>query len=175
MAEKIIILSGKQYSGKDTVAKILLEVLKNFRRIGLGDAIKLEYGEKKGLSLDEIEANKHVYRPDLIELGNSRRSQDKDYWIKKVISMPGNIIVPDVRVKRELEFFKDANAYKIRVESDIEKRALRGKLSSADDLTETDLDDVSDWDFVIENNSSYEDLLKNTQDLLVEIKKYFSL
>ena len=33
MADKIIILSGKQYSGKDTVAKILLQNLTNFKRI----------------------------------------------------------------------------------------------------------------------------------------------
>ena len=110
MAEKIIILSGKQYCGKDTVAKILLQNLTDFKRIGLGDAIKLEYGEQKGLSFEEIEKNKYLYRQDLINLGNQRRSEDKDYWIKKVIHLPGNIIVPDVRVKRELEFFKEANA-----------------------------------------------------------------
>ena len=78
MAEQIIILSGKQYSGKDTVAKILLENLTNFKRIGLGDAIKIEYGEQKGLSFEEIEQNKAQYRQDLINLGNKRRSEDKD-------------------------------------------------------------------------------------------------
>ena len=41
---------------------------------------------------EEIEKNKHLYRQDLINLGNQRRSEDKDYWIKKVIQMPGNII-----------------------------------------------------------------------------------
>ena len=158
MAEKIIILSGKQFCGKDTVAKILLEKFPDFRRIGLGDAIKLEYGEKKRLTLDEIEQNKPLYRPDLIDLGNFRRAQDSDYWIKKVIALEGNIIVPDVRMKRELEFFKEANAFKIRVECDREKRAQRGLLKSENDLTETDLDDVKDWDYVIENNSSYENL-----------------
>ena len=45
MADKIIVISGKQYSGKDTAAKILLENLTNFKRIGLGDAIKIEYTE----------------------------------------------------------------------------------------------------------------------------------
>ena len=52
MADKIIILSGKQYSGKDTVAKILLQNLTNFKRIGLGDAIKLEYSEKTGIPFE---------------------------------------------------------------------------------------------------------------------------
>lgn len=172
MAEKIIILSGKQYSGKDTAAKILLEKLKDFKRIGLGDAIKLEYSEQTGLTLDEILKNKHLYRPDLIALGNKRRSEDSDYWIKKVIAQSGNIIVPDVRVKHELEFFK--NAFKIRVESDMEKRAQRGKLTSSDDPTETALDDVKDWDAVIFNNSTYVELEEQTLALIDRINSFFS-
>lgn len=173
MADKIIILSGKQFSGKDTVAKILLDYLDGFKRIGLGDAIKLEYGEKKGLTFSEIEKNKPLYRQDLIDLGNFRRNQDSDYWIKKVIAMEGNIIVPDVRVKRELEYFKEANAFKIRVESNKEIRAQRGTLTSENDLTETDLDDVKDWDYVIFNNSDYKNLQEESIQLAERIKNYW--
>lgn len=173
MADKIIILSGKQFCGKDTVAKILLEIFPDFRRIGLGDAIKLEYGEREGLSLEEIEKHKPLYRQDLIDLGNFRRSQDSDYWIKKVIALEGNIIVPDVRMKRELEFFKEAGAFKIRVECDRDNRAKRGVLKSENDRTETELDDVKDWDYVIENNSSYENLQTATKLLADNIKDWF--
>lgn len=174
MAEQIIILSGKQYSGKDTVAKILLENLTNFKRIGLGDAIKIEYGEQKGLSFEEIEQNKAQYRQDLINLGNKRRSEDKDYWIKKVIKMPGNIIVPDVRVKRELDFFKEANAFTIRVEASRETRSQRGQLVGETDVTEVDLDDIKDWDYVIENNSTYENLQAKSIELAKEIKSFLN-
>ena len=174
MTNKIIILSGKQYSGKDTVAKILLENLTNFKRIGLGDAIKIEYGEKNNLTFEEIEKNKQLYRQDLINLGNQRRKEDCDYWIKKVIEMPGNIIVPDVRVKRELEYFTKANAYTIRVESTRETRAQRGQLVGETDVTETDLDNITNWDFVIENNTSYEDLVKNSNKLVENLKEYFA-
>lgn len=170
MADKIIILSGKQYSGKDTVAKILLENLTNFKRIGLGDAIKIEYSEKSGISFEEIEKNKHLYRQDLINLGNQRRSEDKDYWIKKVIKMNGNIIVPDVRVKRELDFFKEANAISIRVDATRETRSLRGKLVGETDVTEVDLDNVNDWNFRISNDSTYENLQAESIQLAKEIK-----
>ena len=173
MADKIIILSGKQYSGKETAAKILLQNLTDFKRIGLGDAIKIEYGEQKGLTFEEIEKNKAQYRQDLINLGNKRRSEDKDYWIKKVIKMPGNIVVPDVRVKRELEFFKQANAITIRVEASRETRALRGTLVGETDVTETDLDDIKDWDFVIHNDSTYENLQAEINQLAKEIKSFF--
>ena len=56
--KKIIIISGKQYSGKDTVASILLKKLENYKRIGIGDAIKIEYGSRNNLSFEEIEKNK---------------------------------------------------------------------------------------------------------------------
>ena len=42
MAEKIIIFSGKQYSGKDTVAKVLLQNMTDYKRCAMGDIIKLE-------------------------------------------------------------------------------------------------------------------------------------
>lgn len=172
MAEKIIILSGKQYSGKDTVAKILLENLTNFKRIGLGDAIKIEYSEKTGIPFEEIEKNKHLYRQDLINLGNKRRSEDKDYWIKKVIAQEGNIIVPDVRVKRELEFFEAENAFKIRVDATRETRSARGQLVGETDVTEVDLDDIKDWDYRISNDTTYENLQTDSLKL-VEVLKTF--
>ncbi len=174
MSEKIIILSGKQYSGKDTVAKILLENLTNFKRIGLGDAIKIEYSEKTGIPFEEIEKNKHLYRQDLINLGNKRRSEDKDYWIKKVIKMPGNIVVPDVRVKREHEFFEEAGAYKIRVEASRETRSSRGNLVGETDITEVDLDNVKNWDYVIHNDSTYENLQAESIKLASEIKSFLN-
>ena len=171
MAKKIIIISGKQYSGKDTVAKILLENLTDFKRIGLGDAIKLEYGETHGLTFEEIEKNKAQYRQGLIDLGNKRRSEDKDYWIKKVVSLDGNIIVPDVRVKRELEIFKQAKAFTIRVEASRETRSSRGTLVGETDVTEVDLDEINDWDAVIENNDTYEKLQAESIKLAEKIKR----
>ena len=55
MADKIIIFSGKQYSGKDTVAKIMLSQMPEYRRCAMGDIIKLTYGKQKGLTYEEIE------------------------------------------------------------------------------------------------------------------------
>ena len=56
--KKLIVISGKQYSGKDTVAKLLLAELKSFKRIGIGDAIKIMYGKQNGLTYEQIEADK---------------------------------------------------------------------------------------------------------------------
>lgn len=171
MAEKIIIFSGKQYSGKDTVAKILLEKMPDYQRFAMGDVIKLEYGRQKGLTYEEIEKNKPIYRQDLINLGNWGRAQDPDYWLKKIISQPGKIIVTDVRVPHEYEVFKTAGAIAIRVEASRKLRAKRGQLIGETDITEVGLDKIKDWDYVIENNSDYETLKTKTLELATKLNK----
>ncbi len=171
---KIIVISGKQYSGKDTLAKILLEKLPNFKRIGIGDAIKLEFGKRNNLTFDEIESQKHLYRSGLIELGNWGRAQDNNYWLNNLANMDC-IIVPDVRVEHELNFFKSRGAFLVRVESSVENRAKRGVLTNADDDTETALDNYSDWNIIIENNSNYNELVLNADIVVNKFFEFISL
>lgn len=170
MADKIIIFSGKQYSGKDTVAKIMLNAMPDFKRCAIGDIIKLTYGKDKGLTYEEIEKNKPLYRQDLINLGNWGRSQDPDYWLKKIIAQDGNIMVTDVRVPHEYEVFKQAGAVTIRVETSRETRSKRGQLIGETDVTEVGLDNIKDWDYVIENNSDYESLVEKVEKIIEELK-----
>ena len=170
MANRIIIFSGKQYSGKDTLAKIMLEKMPNYRRCAMGDIIKLEYGKEHNLTYDEIEKNKPLYRQGLIDLGNWGRSQHPDYWLKKIIEQDGNIMVTDVRVPHEYEVFKKAGAISIRVECPREIREKRGTLIGETDITEVGLDDVKDWDFVVNNNSDLENLNKKADEIILKIK-----
>ena len=161
----IIVISGKQYSGKDTLAKILLERMPNYKRIGLGDAIKIEYGRRNNLTFEQIEKEKHLYRNDLIELGNWGRAQSPSYWLNKVADMD-KIIVPDVRMKFEVNYFKEKGATLIRVESDLENRSKRGVIVGLNDNTETELDDYDNWDYIVYNNSDYDSLIKEAEKLL---------
>ena len=171
MAEKIITFSGKQYSGKDTAAKILLEELKDFKRCAMGDIIKIEYGKINGISFEEIEANKPKYRQGLIDLGNWGRNQSPDYWLQKIIEQEGNIVVTDVRIKHEYETFKNAGAIAIRVEAARELRELRGgELIGEDDVTEVDLDNIQDWDYLIDNNKDYEILKSKVLEIVEELR-----
>ena len=165
----IIIFSGKQYSGKDTAGKIMLDALPDFRRCAMGDIIKITYGKQHNLTYEEIEKNKPLYRQGLIDLGNWGRAQNPDYWIKKIIEQEGNIIVTDVRVPHEYEVFKGAGAISIRIEATREVRASRGVLVGENDITEVGLDDVKDWDYVIENNSDYETLKNNVMKIVHQI------
>ena len=171
MADRIIIFSGKQYSGKDTAAKILMEEMPDFKRCAMGDIIKIEYGRMNNLSFEEIEANKPKYRQGLIDLGNWGRSQSPDYWIQKIIEQKGNIVVTDVRIKHEYEVFKKAGAISIRINANRELRELRGgKLVGEDDVTEVDLDNITDWNYIIDNNNDYESLKTQMLGIINKIR-----
>ncbi len=175
MAKHIITLSGKQFCGKDTVAKILLERLPSFRRIGLADAIKIKYSERTGLTVEEIEKNKSQYRPDLIALGNEGRAIGQDYWIKTILEQEGNIIVPDVRMPFEVDTFKSLNAFCIRVEASAKARSQRGELSRENDYTETALDNIDFWNYIIKNEGSYEELKESVDGLIKAISQHFDI
>ena len=166
----IITFSGKQYSGKDTAAKILMEALPNFKRCAMGDIIKIEYGKIYGISYEEIEANKSQYRQGLIDLGNWGREQSPDFWLEKIIAQEGDIVVTDVRIKHEYKIFKEAGAIAIRVEANREIRESRGgNLIGENDITEIDLDDILDWDYIIDNNKDYETLRKKVLEIVQQI------
>ena len=172
-SKHIIAISGKQYSGKDTLAKLLLKDLSDYRRIGIGDAIKLEYGKQHNLTFEEIEKNKHLYRDDLIKLGNWGRAQDDKYWLKNLIGYD-KIIVPDVRVPFEVNFLKENGAFLVRVESTLEARSKRGTIVNADDNTEVALDNYNDWDIVVYNNSTLDDFLNEKSKVLSKYLAVFS-
>jgi phosphomevalonate kinase len=171
MTDKIIIFSGKQYSGKDTAAKILMEEMCGYERCAMGDVIKQEFAKLNNLTYHDIEANKSKYRQGLIDLGNWGRSQSPDYWLEKIIEHGGKIVVTDVRIRHEYDVFKAAGAITIRVEADRTTREARGgTLVGEDDITEIDLDNIQDWDFLIDNNSDYETLRKNVLKIVEKIR-----
>ncbi len=172
--KKLIVLSGKQYSGKDTVAKLLLEEFKSFKRIGIGDAIKIMYGKKNNLTYEEIEADKSKYRTGLIELGYWGRKQDPDFWLNEIINMKEDTIVPDLRLEHELDIFKANNAYMIRVEAALEARRTRGIITNENYLTEIALDNYTGWNYKIDNSSDLPALRTNLKPLVEDIKEYFA-
>ena len=170
--KNIICLSGKQYSGKDTVAKLLLETFSDFRRVAIGDAIKIEFGRLNNLTYEEIDSNKGIYRTGLIELGNKGRNIHPDYWLNKVIEMKENIIVPDVRLLHEAEVFKNAGAFLIRVEASFEARSKRGTITNANDDTECQLDNYDGFDYVISNEGDFEKLKEEMPKLDLAVKGF---
>ena len=70
----------------------------------------------------------------------------------------------------EYEVFKSAGAISIRIESTREVRASRGTLVGEDDITEVGLDNITDWDYVIENNSDYDSFKSKLLAIIDKLK-----
>ena len=88
---------------------------------------------------------------------------------EKIIEQEGNIIVTDVRVQHEYDVFKAAGAITIRVEATRETRSKRGELVGETDITEIGLDNIKDWDFVIDNNGDYENLVSQVNKIIEKL------
>ncbi|HEY9687271.1 MAG TPA: hypothetical protein V6C52_09870 [Coleofasciculaceae cyanobacterium] len=154
----LIGISGKQYAGKDFLTDLLLAHLPGFSRVPLALAIKRAYAAQHGLTLEEIERNKAQHRPGLIALGDFGRQQSPDYWLKQALAYPGKKIISDVRLKHEYDFLREHGAFLIRLEADRTVRSARGTIVNEDDPTETQLDAMREWNAVLTNNGSPEDL-----------------
>lgn len=110
-AEKLrsntITITGLARSGKDTLCDVLLDEFTTYRKVALGDALRLVrkvvYGESN-------QKDRH----ELIQIGQGLRKDDERIWIKAWVRTAINllvagaqgIIVTDVRQPNEFEYFK---------------------------------------------------------------------
>jgi phosphomevalonate kinase len=171
-------ISGKARSGKDTLAAILLERLgDSWRREALADALKVEwYDDCFSWQKDSItkehkiqytncmkENNPHV-RKELIDLGQKRRAEDPDYWIKRVNLQP-KCIITDVRFKNEFDYLKARGFLMVRMECTFETLRDRG-CPPIQDPSECELDNRDDWDVVVSNNAGFEVLEKAADEIV---------
>jgi len=82
-----------------------------------------------------------------------RRSCDPDYWVKKLAATiakdkPQVACIRDMRFQNEFKFVKD-NGYTVRVDRD--------GLPPNDHASEHQLDEETDWDYILDNNGTLED------------------
>jgi phosphomevalonate kinase len=174
----IIGLSGKQYSGKDTLADWLLEAFPVLEKRPLALSIKQTYAQEHSLTLSELEANKAAHRHGLITLGNLRRAENPDYWLLKTFGHPlkegkQGAIISDMRLRRELKALKHYKSLLIRVEADRDVRLLRGSLVAEDDPTECDLDGIINWPLRVENNGNLADFRLGCEVLIFPIVRHY--
>jgi phosphomevalonate kinase len=167
---QLIAISGKQYSGKDTVCGLLMEWLPGFVKTPVAQAIKRQFALQAGLSLEQLEAEKASYRTALIALGNWGRAQDPDYWMKQVLGQSGQKMISDLRLMREYQLLREHNALCIRINASEASRASRGKIVAQDDPTECELDGITDWDYCIGNDSTLADLIQQVDRLCKALK-----
>lgn len=84
-----------------------------------------------------------------------RREFSEYFWADSILRYRrlGNMLIPDLRYKTELEAIKNKDPENIII------RVNRPGVQLMDHSSETELDDYKDWDYVIENDGTLNDLL----------------
>lgn len=172
---KIILIGGKARSGKDTIADFLIEDLekqgKKPCKIQVGQYIK--YYATRYFGWDGKEETKP--RDLLIKLGTEiiREKIDPDFHINRLIEdikvlsyFYDTFIVSDIRFPVEIEKPKEVfdNVFTIKMERISEELTE----SQKNHISETALDGYKDFNFVVDNSKSLEELHQKAQKILEE-------
>ena len=167
----IYLIIGKAGSGKNYVANLLKEQLNNSVITGLSKYIKL-FALELGI-WDGNDNNKP--RTFLQTTGDKLRAVDENILSKrmlediKIYEMLDikNVIISDVRLINEINYLKKSNynIITIKVNSTKNNRILTNEETKH--ITETELDNYIDYDYLIENNESIneqiEEILKGRE------------
>jgi len=187
-----IAISGKARVGKNSVAEMIVKHSKidiaSCKIVALADPMKniamsMFPEAKKECLFGESELRSHIisnkykdsngkpltYRQFLLDLGAFGRKYLDTLWLNLLVEdakrNENNIvyIVSDVRYINEYSFLKDAGFYMMRIK--------RPDYTKIDDASETQQDAIKDdeFDYVIDNIGSLEDLSNKVKDITANI------
>lgn len=168
----IVLISGYAGSGKDTFAGFLIKHLSGAQKYAFADPIK-EIA-RKYFEWDGIKDERG--RKLLIEIGAAGMEENLYIWAERVIEkimeeQSKTAVITDWRFKHEYQRIKKAfgnkNIVTIRIE--------RERLNIIDDITEHDLDDFLNFDFVVSNNGSLQDLEEKARITAKNIQNIHSM
>lgn len=188
-----IAISGKARAGKNTVAEMLVDYLKyknsKEKIVALADPMKkivqmmfpeasadCLYGpsELRATPISDKFKDKNgnllTHRQALIDLGAFGRQYNGSIWLNCLVedcnrsTEINTYIVSDVRFINEFKYLKEAKFITIRV--------LRADCAKLDDVSEVEQDSIDDseFDYVIHNDGSLDDLKKQVQRLSFKIQ-----
>ena len=158
---RVFLIAGKAGCGKDEVAKLIKSKLDNTIITGLSKYIKLF-----ALELTNWDGNDNNKPREFLQtMGDKLRACRKDYLTKRlyedieIYKREGisNVIVSDVRLIDEIEYFKskeELEVITIRVNCENSKRCLTNE--EKNHITEIELDNYSEFDYIIENKFNEE-------------------
>lgn len=172
---KLILISGKARSGKDTFAKYLSNelTLRNYKVCNLGYGDYIRYYVKKYFGWNGNDEDKPRDLMNYIGTDIIRKQIDKNFHVNrvmqdvKVLSFFFDVaIISDVREPIEIEVPKktleDCISIKI-VRSNFEDGL---SLEQRKAYTETALDNFDNYDFIIENIGTLEDFKNKAIDFI---------
>lgn len=141
----------------------------DFKNSRLPKEWNYSYGENQIGGIRKIvgDVHQYTYREFLLKLGDLLREEvHPNVFVNPLMNLideckDENIVVSDVRLSIEFKEIKKRNGILIRVNKDL--------ISKIDSYTETALDNYP-FDYVIENNSSIEDLIEKVREILIKEK-----
>jgi hypothetical protein len=189
-----IAITGKANAGKNTTAMLIGETFgeqTQYKLLAFADPIKemllqmfpwaarkCLYGPSKlrnNIIPDALDKNGKplTYRQVLIDLGRQGREYQEDHWIKVFnyrvkymlpTSSKTAIIVTDVRYRNEFDYLKENGYYQIKI--------LRNSDIVINDSSETNQDQIKneEFDFILDNNGSLNDLNGNIKKIVSQIR-----
>jgi len=170
---KIYVLSGKAKSGKDVVSKIITDYHKDKKCISLSYSYYLKDYIKRitGWSGSEEDKPRELLQQLGIELIKNKINDR--LFINRLLEdievfsyFYDVIIITDARLVEEVELPKQKlqNVVTIRINRDNIDNNLT--LEQKAHLTETALDNYSNFDYIIDNNKTFEDLEKEVLKIM---------
>ena len=181
----VIGLGHKAQVGKDTAAEYLEGRHPGVvKRVGFADKLKQITMDLFGLSYEQCYGSKEVKetvdprygkspRQIMQEVGEKMREIYEDIWVDTVFNTTippleesgyDFFVISDVRYPNEGDRVHHFEGTVVRVD-----REAGGTSVGADHLSETAMDDYEGWDFIIDNNGTFEEYYAKVSGLVEEI------
>lgn len=180
MRNKVVGVTGFARSGKDTVADYIIDNDKDLLKYSFANPLKNAVSSLFNIPREELDGdNREVKLPEwglsireilqLFGTESMRNVFGEDFWIKKaqhaVDSALGDnstfgIIISDVRFENEAQFCRD-NGILIHVS----RSGADGNVGVSGHASEGGIQ-IDTSDYIIENNSSLEDLYKRVDEII---------
>lgn len=172
----IYLLSGKAKSGKNTVSKIITDYYQNKKCVSLSYSYYLKDYVKRITGWDGSEENKP--RDLLQQMGIElvKNKINDQLFVNRLIEdiqifsyFYDVIVITDARLIEEVEKPKEKFSNVITIRIDRKNKSNNLTESQKHHITETALDNYSDFDYVVDNNGTYEDLKNKIIEIIEEV------
>lgn len=183
----VLLISGKRKSGKDFCVDLLTNELSDYVVFRIAGPIKKQFAKDHNLDFDKLLDStqyKEDYRQQMVEWSENIRKTDPNFFLRLAIDESNARsksiwILSDARRLCDIEYFKTSEEFQnttilsIRICASIETRVERGWAFTPgidDKETECGLDSYRDWNYVIDNDGSDEELIQKLEPIIELIK-----
>jgi len=144
---KILALVGRRYSGKSTLADMLLAFDPRFVKRSFATVLKSEFAASSGVDLKKLNTPgvKDMYRPALFEYEKKAKANNPFYFAEKLFAQRSAdefTVIDDLRFIEELQLCIQKGAVIYKVHAEAHQRRQRGWVKGEIDehYSETELD-----------------------------------